>query len=438
MKLIHAKTAALVSTLALLTGCASFDLEQDDAPADAEGGAGGTGGTGGAGGAGATDSASDSVTVGVGSGGGAEGSGGGACASAVGEAEELITPVDVVVFVDTTDSMEWELNAVQSALDGQLRTQFEQTAIDYRVIIVGAFGEQLCLEWPGSSVDCADPLSASGATEVANELYWYNRPLGDDDFCEMLMSLDGSVADGPAQYSNGFGELLREGAFKAVLTFTDGRGHSCDIGDGSGNNFGYTTGTSQVAKGAAEAAAELFDEKLRFIAPEQFGDELGERNYRYYFVGGVEPKEDDSHYAADEELVTNKCGTAKQPGYEHQWLAKMTGGSRWSICNSTDYNELFDHMATEVSEIVRVPCEYVLPDPGADEVIDEEHIYVLYSSNGVERQFVKVADDLDCTKSLEDGAEGAFYLEEGTVRLCGDACDMVTADDEAVVEISAG
>ena len=101
---------------------------------------------------------------------------------------------------------------------------------------------------------------------------------------------------------------------------------------------------------------------------------------------------------------------------------------------------MFDHMATEVHDIVRVECEFVLPELEEGELIDPEHLYVLYtegSSNG-EQQFVKVADALECGKPLDDGAEGAFYLDDNTVRLCQSACDLVVADDEAHIEISAG
>ncbi|MEM1035057.1 MAG: hypothetical protein AAGN82_32250, partial [Myxococcota bacterium] len=72
---------------------------------------------------------------------------------------------------------------------------------------------------------------------------------------------------------------------------------------------------------------------------------------------------------------------------------------------------------------------FEIPEPPEGETLDLETVEVIYSSMGNEQAtYTQVASEAACTPN-------GFYIADGTITLCPDACSVVQADEDAKLDL---
>jgi hypothetical protein len=412
---------------------------------------------------------------------------GGACAAVTGKGTLVKRPMDIIVTIDNSLSMQGEIEAVQARINADFAQIIAMSGIDYRVIVVSRYGNvfdqnydagaasdsaySICIGSPLSSLDC--PGSQSDTTPLVAHnpprFYHHSTDIGSNNlWCRLLGSYD--VTDPfPADprstgdqngtpwvpvAPNGWGAYLRPEAFKVFIGITDDSpagsgGGGCANLRGSGLN-----GTND------QAGANAFDTVLRTLAPTQFGPVDGTRNYRWYSIIGMagDGTTDPPPLLPDDPTVPTQCctydrnsdtagaqacigntapasnGAGNGIGYQH--LSMLTGGLRYPSCYNDNFDAMFNAIAVGVIEGARTSCEYDVPVP-AGGIPDFDQTVVSYWPGGNSAQAIdlsRVASDADC------GAAPAFYFNQDFTKifLCPNTCTTVQADDQAEVQLNFG
>jgi hypothetical protein len=462
------------------------------------GGKGGSGGKGGksSGGSGGSSSGGDAGNIGSGAFGGFPDidfeydagmmGQGGACDQVTGKGTLVKRPMDVIVAIDNSASMQGEIEAVQQRINADFASIIAASEIDYRVIMVSRYGNvydqnydggtfvdsaySICVGGPLSSIDCPNDENDSTPliTHTPTRFFHHSTDIGSNNlWCRLLNSFD--VSDPyPADprstgdqngtpwvpiAPNGWGEYLRPEAYKVFIGITD----DSPSGSGSGGceNMRGTTldGTSN------QAGADAFDTVLRTMSPQHFGAVEGTRNYVWYSIVGMagndtnnptplvptDPIETEccTYNQQDGYGSTNDCpGNGGEPGdganngagYQH--LSILTGGLRYPSCYNSNFDSIFNAIAQGVIEGARASCEYDVPVPD-DGIVDFDQTTVTYNPAG------NPANAIPLTRAQTDAACGTdpgFYFDSTfeTIYLCPSTCTTVQADPEAEVAINFG
>ncbi len=420
------------ASLALgIVACSGSDVVDDTSSGTGTG----TGGTGQGGGQTTTTTSGqggNDQTITVGVGGGDQGSGG-SCVDIQVEGEAVTLPADIIFVIDNSGSMGDEIASVEQNINVNFAQIIANSGVDYQVIMLtdhGSSSLEVCIGPP-----LANTANCNGAPgEVMNQFYHYDINVQSaDSLCIALDTLygtnNGGEPDEQALHPEGWSKWLRQNAVKVFVEITDDR-VSCSW---NGNTFNDGNDNSQSAQTSQAAAmAVAWDQQLLQLAPAQFGTTAA-RNYQFYSIVGViedtpNPLEG---YAPFEPIVTSDCSSAVNPGYGYQWLSKGTNGLRFPVCQFSSYDAVFQAIAAGVVQGASVPCEIDIS--GVDETVDPNSLLVNYTPGmGPLESFSQVASAAAC--GVDDQA---FYLANDIVTLCPAACDKVTADQNAALDVIA-
>jgi len=404
--------------------------------------------------------------------------GGPICAGGSSEASMIKVPVDIIVSIDNSYSMQGEIQSVQSRIATDLADIIEAADIDYRVIMVTRYGNvyslnydsgtatdsaySVCIGSPMSSLDC--PTSSGDTTPaVANtppNFYHHSTDIGSNNmWCRLLESYSEpdpypvSRTGWSSVAPNGWGAFLREEAFKVFVAITDD--------DPLATNATYTHGGSTLDRDCPNmlgnanhdgtndlAGAQDFDAALRTLAPTQFGAVGGTRNYVWYSIAGMTGAEDDPLTPSDpvetrccrfdrgaDTICQGTLGTATQnaasSGVGYQHLSILTGGLRYPSCYHDSFDVIFNAIADDVIRTASASCDLV---PAGTSAFDPDLATVVYTTvvnNGdVTTELTRVANAGACVSN-------AWYHDDSsgtsTIKLCPTICATVQADTNARV-----
>lgn len=115
-----------------------------------------------------------------------------------------------------------------------------------------------------------------------------------------------------------------------------------------------------------------------------------------------------------------ECAGAINPAPQYYSLARATGGLAQSIC-TTDWSDIFDELTAQVSRSA-LPCAIDIPQPPAGYAADASDVTVVYTESGESPVTFARAADANC-------ATGQWYLdstgEKPLARLCPATCSEV-------------
>jgi hypothetical protein len=412
---------------------------------------------------------------------------GGACDRVTDKGTLVKRPMDIIVSIDNSASMQGEIAAVQERINSDFASIIAASGIDYRVIMVSRYGNvfvsnydggqasdsafSVCVGAPLGTLDCPDDNMSATPLVAHNppRFYHHSTDIGSNNmWCRLLGSYD--VTDpfpaDPRSTGNangtpwvpiattGWGTYLRPEAFKVFIGITD------DSPSGSGGNGCGNMRNSGLNGTNDQAGANAFDTVLRTLAPTQFGPLDGERNYRWYAILGMAgdgttnppPLEPDdptvptqccTYNAMNDTAGAEACGGNGAPltngagnGVGYQRLAMLTGGLRYPSCYNDNFDGIFNAIAEGVIEGSRASCEYDVPVPTGG-IVDYDQTVVSYLPGGVVAngiELTRVADDMAC------GNDPAYYFNQDFTKifLCPNTCVTVQADDMAEVSIDFG
>jgi len=343
------------------------------------------------------------------------------------EAELIPKPVDIIITIDNSGSMGEEIVGVQDNINVNFAQIIEASGLDYRVIMVSRFGndtaESVCIEAPLGGIaqgGCNNPPAqpVNGA-----RFFHYSTEIGShDSWCRLLRTLNGNLDDDFDFAQEGWQKWLRADAFKIFLELTDD-GVECTY-----SNVSYDD-NNNINSGVT--AATKFDNQLITVAPQHFGDSIENRNYKWYSIVGMAYNNPaDQPYTPMDPVITGKCPTGENNGSGYQTLSNMTGGLRFPLCDTTKYDVVFQAIANGVVADAKIACDFEIPAPPEDKTLDEDSIEVLFTPSGQMNPIL-----LTKVPGLAQCDPMSFYVENGNVILCPEACGLAQNDKDATLKV---
>ena len=148
----------------------------------------------------------------------------GACATVRAGVELVREPVDIVIALDNSGSMDDEARAVESNINENFATILEQAQVDYRVILVSEHRER---EAQDTAVCITAPLSTLASCPAeqpgpSDRFFHYSTEIGSgNSFDVLLATFAGEREDDFGIAPVGWSEWLRPGAKKVFLEISD-------------------------------------------------------------------------------------------------------------------------------------------------------------------------------------------------------------------------
>ncbi len=328
--------------------------------------------------------------------------GGEECVADVVEAQVELVPIDVVLVVDTSNSMAAAIASVESSINNDFAAILGASGIDYRVVVLGDYppGGQLsiCISAPLSGTNCNPPPPIPAVTP---QYQHYDMATGSGAFLDNILAWYGTP-DVHGLAPNGFQDLLRPDSIKILLAMTDGTSASGDT-----------------------TLGDAFDQSLLSLVPPLFGTP-GDRQYVFHSIITMPV----NNPATDPWLPTDPI--AGQGGSIQQ-VSVLSGGWRFPLSEAANFDVVFQQIAQGVVATTPVACNFPIPDAPPGETIDPDTIEIDYLPGGAPppMPLTQVVGPADCTPT-------SFYIDTGTVFLCPDACALVQADTMAALDVRYG
>jgi hypothetical protein len=319
------------------------------------------------------------------------------CSGVSETAENMVQPVDIIIGVDTSGSMDAEIAFVQQNLNA-FSQQIIESGVDVRVILLANYGATgmmaECVEvFPGICIPIGDdddfgvcigaPLGSGMCPEDANSpVYEHpNISVGSNDVLNVFINAY-------PQY-RGF---LRPGSLKTFVSVTDD-----DATDGPYNNAdGFI---------AAVNALEPTDPSMW-------------ASWKYSSIY----------------CFSNCEGVAAEEGLVHRDLVAKTSGVQGDLCLQ-DFGPVFDELATAVVDSVELACDWSISVP-AGETFDAAKTNVDVILDGTTERLPRVTAAADC------GTNAAWHYDQEAsptkVVACPSVCERIQAARQASVDIVFG
>lgn len=353
-----------------------------------------------------------------------------ACITEQAQATLVEQPVDIILVLDNSGSMDDELQAVEDNINLNFASILIDSDVDYRVILLSRHREEpresssfastsVCVTTPLSSLSACPtqdgPVSAAEDGPAFSERFFhYSTKVESDDSFDVVLGTylppfaEDDLEDAYDNAPLGWSEWLRPGAKKVFLELTD------DNEDMS----------------AAEFVSELVK-----LAPEHFGSDPQSPTFVFHsIVGLVEKAAPTEAYLADEPLQEARCtgndGDVTSAGLTYQELSRMTGGLRFPLCQYDAYDVVFRRIADDVVQTSGLACDFDIPDAPAGSALDLNNVAIQYTpgTGASPIQFGQASIATDC---LAD----AFYIAEDRLNLCPQACSTIRSDPSAKVTV---
>lgn len=371
------------------------------------------------------------------------------CVGVTAAATQSRQPVDIVLVVDNSESMDEEIDAIEFHINQNFAEVLNESAVDYRVIIFSGYrvngfpgthmfaGNRVCVGPPLGPSEC-DSRPAS-AEPHHDRLFHFDQPVGSWDApCLLLDRLfnppaaeDPDLVSQPTRaddplVQDGWSAFLREDSHKAFIVFSDDEVRCsfppARLGDGFPNDFALD-----------------FASILQQAAPEWFGDVGEESRFSWHSVIGLAGKDDvDAIYEPSDPIVSEPCESARDPGLDYQALSVLTNGMRYPVCGGLRYELLFQRAAAQVTETSLVDCSWTIPDAPDGRIIDVSEVNVSYTTADGQAgpDLFGVANAAACGDFL------AWYYDDldapEAVQACPAMCELISGGSAGTVDISFG
>jgi len=383
---------------------------------------------------------------------GSVGPAGDACAVVEQEAENSRRPVDIIFIIDNSSSMAGEISQVEARINDDFVRIIEESAVDYRVIMLSRYGDvdtddpigdsdhPICIYQPLGAGECSDPDSELLNHNPPHFFHFSADITSHASLCIIFEAFAQSdeLGEGRPDWipiaRNGYSAFLRERALKTFVAITDDGVNCSTNATADGSRLSLEDGDSAED---GEAVAEAFDQALLELSPEHFGTPA-QRNYNFYSIVAMDENDPETApWQPEDPIQERTCsagGGAEAPGTGYQALSIMTEALRYPTCLNENFDAIFQAIAEGVI-VGSLSCEWAIPAPPAGQTLDREKVSVLYTPGGSDEAepipYVDVVDNCG-----EEG--GWFYNDKDNptrVVVCDATCDRLRRDPDGAVTV---
>lgn len=291
-------------------------------------------------------------------------------------------PADIILVIDNSGSMAIEAASVKANLN-KFSAEIIASGIDAHVVLISAID--------GDNGMCIDPPLGGGGcpvddTNLPNFLH-IEHGVGSNDALEKLLKYH---ADWQGQ--------MRPEARKHVVVVSD---DNSDLG------------------------AAAFDAAFKALGP-------GTEDYRFHAIVGKND-EQDQDWCMSEPVC---CDLTAAAGTVYLELIKQTGGVYGDLCKQ-DFKLVFETLSTEVILNSGLACEWDIPEPMGDLLIDYNAVDVAFDDGmGVILPIARVAAPAACL-----GGDGWYFDDPGqptTLLVCPQTCAKIQLAPKGSMNITFG
>ena len=310
------------------------------------------------------------------------------CAATVTKANRA--EVDVIVVIDTSGSMNEETDQVKQNLNS-FANSIGNSGLDYNVIMIAEKPQKLPFMPPGFTPPgiCVQPPLAGPDCGDGPKFHHLDTDVASTNSLQIIL-------DKFPSYS----AWLRPTAYKVFIEVTD-----------DNSSLAWAT----------------FDEQLLAKSPQHFGDKTA-RRYIFNAICGYKRN--------TAVLSPDKCGSAENTGDQYQHLAKLTGGTVDSVCE-TSYASVFDNIAKGL--ITKLGCEFAVPQADNGQQTDPGSVVVNYTpgDGSPTKPLTQVTDASKCGANLD-----GWYYDNPTkptkILFCPSTCSTAGADTGGKLDVAVG
>lgn len=352
-----------------------------------------------------------------------------ACVIDEAQAELVEQPVDIILVLDNSGSMDDELQAVEENINVNFASILIDSNVDYRVILISRHREEpressesastsICVTTPLSSLAACPTeggpvLTVEDGPVFSERFFQYSTKVESDDSFDVALGTYFPPAEDDLEdaYDNaplGWSEWLRPGAKKVFLELTDDN---------------------------EDMSATAFVSELIELAPEHFGSDAQNPSFVFHSIVGLAEKDPPTAaYLADEPLQENECtgndGDVTSAGVTYQELSRMTGGLRFPLCQFDAYDVVFRRIAEDVVQTSTLACDFPIPAAPAGSTLDLNNVAIQYTpgTGATPIQFGQAPAATGCQAD-------AFYIANDRLNLCPEACSTIRSDPSASVTV---
>jgi hypothetical protein len=304
------------------------------------------------------------------------------CEEVTSNAENVLVPVDIVIAIDNSGSMDFESSWVQQNMNG-FSGQIVASGVDAHIVLISASTAQsdngICVPAPLGSGSCPADSNPPNYRHV-------EQSVGSNDALYQIHQTFGQWSD-----------MLRPGSERHFIVMSDD-----DSDDSAAAFVGWMSGH-------------------------------GIDEFRFHsIVASIGP------LAA---IATSFCVAFGVPltaaaGTVYMELTDLTGGVYGDLCLQ-DFAGVFDEVATVVSD-AGIVCEWEIPEPPEDQefVADEVNVDFV-DGDAVTHAIGWVESAADC-----DDVEHGWYYDDNenptTIHVCPQTCAWMQGEEDAQVIIKFG
>lgn len=304
------------------------------------------------------------------------------CAEIVENAAKKL-PADILLVIDNSGSMKVEAASVKANMN-QFSAKIIASGVDVHVVLLSALG--------GANGMCIDPPLGGGGCPFADTklptFLHIEHGVGSNDALEKLL-----------QYHDDWKDQMRPEARKHVVVVSD---DNSDLG------------------------AEDFDAAFRALDP-------GHEGYRFHAIVGQNDKTDPM-WCTSEPVC---CDLTAAAGEVYLDLIKKTGGVYGDLCKQ-DFTLVFDALSTEVILNSGLACEWQIPEPMGDQLIDYDAVHVEFDDGmGAVLPIDRVAGPAAC-QGPQDGWYFDAPQQPGKLLVCPQTCNKMQLAPKGSMSITFG
>jgi hypothetical protein len=339
--------------------------------------------------------------------------GGDSCATQQADAAIEHQPVDIIVTIDNSGSMQEEIDAVESNINVKFANILQASGVDYRVILVSRHekkGRQtsICVTAPLSANTVCPPTPDLPA--FSERFYQYSLKVDSLNSLSLLIgTFDATMPDEFDLAPMGWSAWLRPNASKVFLEITD-------------DNSTTMTATDFVATITAKSA--------------QFGTAAAPAFIFHSIIGIGEKPEVTQPWTPDEPVQTSTCTGNADPvenaGPVYQELSRSTGGLRFPLCQYNAFDAVFEAIAKDVVSHAAIACEFVIPPSPMGKDLDLSKVAVSYDAGdgSAPKTFGQAMTSADCQPD-------AFFIDAtaGKIQLCPDTCAAAQKGKQPKIDV---
>jgi hypothetical protein len=334
-------------------------------------------------------------------------------------------PVDIIVVVDNSASMGEELAATESNINQNLAAILEESELDFRMIVItlhrrfprtgfGQSATMLCVSEPLSELeDC----NSAPEPVFSDRFFHYSTRVESDDSFDILLDTyepPFDVEDHEDEFGNaplGWSEWLRPGIKKVFLEITDDD---------------------------EDMPPSAFVGALTALAPDHFGADAQQPTFVFHSIVGLAAKDPATQpYLADEAVQSTICtesGDVTKSGEAYQALSRLTGGLRFPICLPALYDVVFREIAGKVIAQSDIACDFPLPEAPAGRALDLDRVSISIAHEALGTPPTTFGQ----ARGADECQMDAFFIQDGRVQLCPEACAAVRGEEGARVDVLFG